>query len=55
MASCVIDQTWISGLMDSLGKLLHRDQLTTHVAELEGQISNISREIERQSSSLFNQ
>ena len=55
MASCMIDQIRISGLLDPLGKLLYRDQFTTHVAELERQIANISGEIERQSSSLLNQ
>ena len=55
MTFCMIDQTQISGWMDPLGKPLHRDQFTTHVAELECQITNISGKIEWQSSSLLNQ
>ena len=36
-------------------KPFYRDQLTAHIAELERQISNLSREIERQSGGLLDQ
>ena len=50
-----IEETWVNWLPKAVAQRFYRDQLTAHVAELERQISNLSREIELQSGSLLDQ
>ena len=50
-----VDEIWVKWLPKAVAKPLYRDQLTAHVAELEHQISSLSREIELQSGRLHNQ
>ena len=44
-----------TGLPKAVAQPFYRDQLTSHIAELERQISNLNREIERQSGGLLDQ
>ena len=50
-----VEETWFNWLPKAVAKPFYRDQLTAHIAELECQISNLSREIERQSGGLLDQ
>ena len=50
-----VEETWVNWLPKAVAKPFYRDQLTAHVAELERQISNLSREIELQSGGLLDQ
>ena len=50
-----IEETWVNWLPKAVAKPFYRDQLTAHVAELERQITNLSREIELQSGGLLDQ
>ena len=50
-----IEETWVNWLPKAVAQPFYRDQLTAHVAELELQISNLNREIERQSGGLLYQ
>ena len=50
-----IDETWVNWLPKPVAQPFYIDQLTAHVAELERQISNLSREIELQSGGLLDQ
>ena len=50
-----VEETWVNWLPKAVAKPFYRDQLTSHVAELERQISNLSREIELQSGGLLDQ
>ena len=53
MPASFVEETWVNWLPKVVAKLFYRDQLTAHVAELERQITNLSREIERQSGGLL--
>ena len=55
MPPSFVDETWVNWLPKAFAQPFYIDQLTTHVAELEGQISNLSREIELQTGGLFDQ
>ena len=55
MPASFVEETWVNWLPKAVAKPFYRDQLTAHVAELESQISNLSREIERQSGGLLDQ
>ena len=55
MPASFVEETWVNWLPKAVAQPFYRDQLTAHVAELEGQISNLSREIERQSGGLLDQ
>ena len=55
MPASFVEETWVNWLPKAVAQPFYRDQLTAHVAELERQISNLSREIERQSGSLLDQ
>ena len=50
-----VEETWVNWLPKAVAQPFYRDQLTAHVAELERQISNLSREIELQSGGLLDQ
>ena len=51
-----IEETWVNRLPKAVAaQPFYRHQLTAHVAELERQITNISREIELQSGGLLDQ
>ena len=50
-----VEETWVNGLPKAVAKPFYRDQLYAHVAELQIQISNLSREIELQSGGLLDQ
>ena len=50
-----IKKTWVNWLPKAVAQPFYRDQLSAHVAELERQISNLSREIEHQSGGLLDQ
>ena len=50
-----IEKTKVNWLPKAVAQPFYRDQLTAHVAEVEHQISNLSREIERQSGGLLDQ
>ena len=50
-----VEETWVNWLPKAVAQPFYRDQLTAHVAELERQISNLSREIGRQSGGLLDQ
>ena len=50
-----VEENWFNWLPKAVAKPFHRDQLTAHIAELECQISNLSREIERQFGGLLDQ
>ena len=50
-----VEETWVNWLPKAIAQPFYRDQLTAHVAELEPQISNLSREIELQSGGLLDQ
>ena len=55
MPPSFVEETWVNWLPKAVNKPFYRDQLTAHVAELERQISNLSREIELQSGGLLDQ
>ena len=55
MPPSLVEETWVNWLPKTVVQPFYRDQLTAHIAELERQISNLSREIERQSGGLFDQ
>ena len=55
MPSRFIEETWVNWLPKAVVQSFYRDQLTAHVAELERQITNLSREIELQSGCLLDQ
>ena len=55
MPASFVEETWVNWLPKAVAKPFYRDQLTAHIAELERQISNLSREIERQSGGLLDQ
>ena len=55
MPASFIEETWVNWLPKAVAKPFYRDQLTAHIAELERQISTLSREIERQSGGLLDQ
>ena len=55
MPLSLVEESWVNLLPKAVAKPFYRDQLTAHVAELESQISNLSREIERQSGGLLDQ
>ena len=55
MPPSFVEETWVNWLPKAVAKPFYRDQLTAHIAELERQISNLSREIERQSGGLLDQ
>ena len=55
MPARFIKETWVNWLPKAVAKPFYRDQLTAHIAELKRQISNLSREIERQSGGLLDQ
>ena len=50
-----VEETWVNWLPKAVAQPFYRDQLTAHIAELGRQISNLSREIERQSGGLLDQ
>ena len=53
MPASFVEETWINWLPKAVAQPFYRDQLTAHVAELERQITNLSREIELQSGGLL--
>ena len=55
MPASFVEETWVNWLPKAVVQPFYRDQLTAHIAELERQISNLSREIERQSGGLLDQ
>ena len=55
MPASVVEETWVNWLSKAVVQPFYRDQLTAHVAELERQISNLSREIELKSGGLLDQ
>ena len=55
MPASFIEETWVNWLPQAIAQPFYRDQLTAHVAELESQISNLSREIELKSGGLLDQ
>ena len=55
MPASFVEETWVTWLPKAVAQPFYRDQLTAHIAELEGQISNLSREIELQSGGLLAQ
>jgi len=55
MPASFVEETWFNWLPKAVAKPFYRDQLTAHVAELERQITNLSREIELQSGGLLDQ
>jgi len=55
MPPSLVEETWVSCVPKAVAKPFYRDQLNTHAAELERQISNLSREIELQSGGLLDQ
>ena len=55
MPASLVDETWVNWLPKAVAKPFYRDQLTSHVAELERQISNLSRDIQLQSGGLLDQ
>ena len=55
MPASFVEETWVNWLPKAVVQPFYRDQLTAHVAELERQISNLNREIERQSGGLLDQ
>ena len=55
MPASFVEETWVNWLPKAVAKPFYRDQLTAHVAELERQITNLSREIELQSGGLLDQ
>ena len=55
MPPSFVEETWVNWLPKAVVQPFYRDQLTAHIAELERQISNLSREIERQSGGLLDQ
>ena len=55
MSPRFVEETWVNWLPKAVAKPFYRDQLTSHVAELERQISNLCREIELQSGGLLDQ
>ena len=50
-----VEETWVNWLPKAVAQPFYRDQLTAHVKEVGRQISNLSREIERQSGGLLDQ
>ena len=50
-----VEETWVNWLPKAVAQPFYRDQLIAHIAELERQITNLRREIERQSVSLLDQ
>ena len=55
MPASFVEENWVNWLLKAVAQSFYRDQLTTHVAELERQITNLSREIELQSGGLLDQ
>ena len=55
MPASFVEETWVNWLTKSVAQPFYRDQLTAHVAELERQITNLSRKIELQSGGLLDQ
>ena len=55
MPASFVEETWVNWLPKAIAQPFNRDQLTAHVAELERQITSLSREIERQSGGLLDQ
>ena len=55
MPPSFVEETWINWLPKAIAQPFYRDQLSAHVAELERQISNLSREIGHQSGGLLDQ
>ena len=55
MPASFVEETWVNWLPKAVAQPFYRNQLTAHVAELERQITNLSREIERQSGGLIDQ
>ena len=55
MPASFVEETWVSWLPKAVAQPFYRDQLTAHVVELERQISNLNREIERQFGGLLDQ
>ena len=55
MPASFVEETWFNWLPKAVAKPFYSDQLTAHVAELERQITNLSREIELQSGGLLDQ
>ncbi len=55
MPASFIEETWVNWLPEAVAKPFYRDQLFAHFAELERQISTLSREIELQSGGLLDQ
>ena len=55
MPPSFVEETWVNWLPKAVAKPFYRDQLTAHIAEMERQISNLSREIEWQSGGLLDQ
>ena len=55
MPASFIEETWVNWLPKAVAKPFYRGQLSAHVAELERQISNLSREIELQCGGLLDQ
>ena len=55
MPASFVEETWVNWLPKGVANPFYRDQLSAHVAELERQISNLNREIERQSGGLLDQ
>ena len=51
----LIEEIWDNWLPQAIAQPFYRDQLTAHVAELERQISYISREIELKSGGMLDQ
>ena len=55
MPASFVEETLVNWLHKAVAQPFYRDQLTAHIAELESQISNLSREIEWQSGGLLDQ
>ena len=55
MPPSFVEETWVNWLPKAVAQSFYRHQLTAHVAELERQITNLSREIELQSGGLLDQ
>ena len=55
MPPSFVKETWVNWLSKAVAKPFYRDQLTDHIAELKRQVSNLSREIKRQSGGLLDQ
>ena len=49
----MIERVWMNGRLETIDNSFDRDQLAAHVAELESQVTNFSRGVQRQSCGLL--